>query len=120
MDTEISYWKPPMYDDAFDYCVQMCRARSEKVPLGVLQGQRVSAVMTGMVECHGDDTMDLHGTGQLVIKEGSGATTLDIQVLGSILGTSTALLIDATGRIWIYNTPHAVDLPLPNLPTLPP
>jgi hypothetical protein len=79
-------------------CVQMCRARTEKVPLGlVLQGQRVSPAMTSMVECHGDDTMDLHRTGQLVIKEGSGATTLDIQVLGSIMGTSTALLIDATG-----------------------
>jgi hypothetical protein len=114
--SETTHWRPPAYKDVFEYCVALCRERRERIPLGVLGGKPLSGVMTGMVECHGDDTMDLHGTGQLIVKGGKETTTVDVQVLGSVLGTSTALLMDDTERIWMYHTPGGVDLPLPDLP----
>jgi hypothetical protein len=102
-----SVWQPPDFYKVESYCFQACMDDTQIVDFGYYDNEAVQATMEGSVVCWSED----HFSGRGVMSVEGRSKRLDIQVvvLGGILCTGTALLLDPLGRIWLYNVPGAVD-----------
>jgi hypothetical protein len=62
------------------------------------------------VKCWGDGEYDLAGQGTLNIVLSPHVTQeIQVQVLGTVAGTGTAILLDKDQKVWLYNVPNSVD-----------
>ena len=70
-----------------------------------------------MVHGWGDPDNDLIGEGVMtLIYSPHVKRQVQVAVLGSILGTGMAVLLDSTGKIWFYQTPNSVDRHIKGVP----
>jgi len=103
-------WLPPDFDKADTYCYQACMDDTQVFNFGYFKGEPIQATMEGSVECWGED--HFAGRGTMTIEVGSGRMRrIDIKVvvLGYVICTGTAILLDSSSRIWFYNVPGCVD-----------
>jgi hypothetical protein len=105
-----SIWVPPPFNEVATYCHEMCMQNRQVVDFGIFNNKMIRLSTTGRVLCWGDGDADLEGQGHIEIKLGSNVTkTIDVMLLGYIVPTGTAVLLDTSSQIWFYNTPNAVD-----------
>ena len=104
-------WTPPAFDDAHNYILTACREHRELIPFGNIKDVSLKANFDGRVTCWDRiDEGDLFGYGTLEIIYTTNVKQLvRVFVLGSIAHTGTAVLLDNNLRVWLYNTPDAVD-----------
>ena len=104
-------WFPPDFDNADSYCYQACIDGTQVIDFGCFNNETIKATMEGSVVCWGEDIST--GDGIMTIEVGSGRKVkrMDIKVvvLGSVVFTGTAILLDSSGHVWFYNVPGAVD-----------
>ena len=80
------------------------------VDFGIFKDKMIRLSVSGFVRCWGDDDADLRGHGHIEIKCASNvARRIDVVLLGRIVITGTAVLLDTSSQIWLYKTPNAVD-----------
>jgi hypothetical protein len=92
------------------YGTELCREGREVINFGSFKDEAIQVLLSGFVECWGDGENDLCGEGTLEILFAPHVRqTIRVVVLGSILGTGTAVLLDDQFRIWFYHTPNSVD-----------
>ena len=109
------YWSPPAFDAVEDYCEELCDSRQNIIPLGTMDGIEIQGNFCSRVVCWGDERDDLGGSGVLKFVEDAREVEMEVQVLGSVAGTGTALLLDEAGNVWCYKTPNAADRQFPLL-----
>lgn len=104
-------WTPPHFDDAEEYCTSLLKRHDEVIPFGKFNSVPLFADFVGYVTCWDRiDEDDLFGRGTLDLVLGPGVTqNIPVVVLGSILGSGTAILLDHQMRVWLYCTPDSVD-----------
>jgi hypothetical protein len=80
------------------------------VRFGNLAKTRLHAVLNGNIPCVGDGENDLFGKGILNLVFSPHVTQkIPVHVLGSVVGTGTAILLDKDQNVWLYNVPNSVD-----------
>jgi hypothetical protein len=105
-----SSWIPPPFEDAEQYCCTVCHEGREIVNLGIFHGKELQVLLAGHVVCWGDADDDFFGNGLLKVQLGQHVTQVfNVVVLGSIVATGTAVLLDDHQRIWLFNVPNCVD-----------
>ena len=105
-----SIWVPPPFNEVETYCFNMCMQGRETVDFGIFNNEMIRLTASGLVLCWGDGDADFQGQGHMNIKFASNVTqTIDVVLLGHIVITGTAVLLDTSSRIWFYKTPNAVD-----------
>jgi len=100
-------WLPPDFYNAESYCFQACMDDTNVVDFGFFDNEPIQATMEGSVVCWSEDHFS--GRGVMSFEGRSNRVDIQVVVLGGIICTGTALLLDAVGRIWLYNVPGAVD-----------
>jgi hypothetical protein len=108
---ELTSWTPPPFDDAEDYCASLIKQYDEVVPFGKFNHIPLFADFVGYVICWDRiEEDDLFGRGTLDIALGPTVTqNIPVVVLGSILSSGTAILLDHRMRVWLYHTLNSVD-----------
>ena len=105
-----SIWVPPPFNEVGTYCFEMCMQGRETVDFGIFNKKKLRLSVSGIVTCWGDGDADLQGQGHMEIKLGSNVTrNIDVVLLGYIVTTGIAVLLDTSSQIWLYKTPNAVD-----------
>jgi hypothetical protein len=105
-------WKPLQFEDAEHYVHTACIEWRAHFWLGTMSGRHVLATTDGYVRCQETNDnlsgqLDLGGYGKLEWDLGS----MEFFVLGHVFGFGTALLLDKSGNVWLYNHYDALDVP---------
>ena len=80
--------------------------------MGTRFGETLFGVACGYVSCQEtlenlSGQLDLHGFGTMEWDGG----LVDVFVLGGVFASGTALLLDRTGNVWLYNHSGTIDKP---------
>jgi len=103
-------WATPPFEEAEKYLCELWRKEESVIHFGNLTNTRLLAVLNGNVPCVGDGENDLFGKGTLNLVFSPHVTQkIPVHVLGSVVGTGTAILLDKDQNVWFYNVPNSVD-----------
>jgi hypothetical protein len=103
-------WTAPQFDSVPEYIFNLFREQANMISFGRLNQTPLRAVLSGHVKCWGDDEHDLAGQGTLNLVLSPYVTErIQVQVLGIVAGTGTAILLDKDQNVWLYNVPNSVD-----------
>lgn len=106
-------WTPPSFHEGFEFCRNMYK---QPFPFGNFNDAKLEVQFSGYIECWGNGSTDLFGEGVLELIIGLDVRQLiRVFVLGNVLYTGTAVLLDEQGNVWLYRTPNSVN---PQVPTL--
>jgi hypothetical protein len=102
-------WTPPPFHEADHHPWHFCE--SSIVPFGRFNDTLLELDLCGHVAySEGDVEEPLIGRGILKITIGLRVKQhVQVTVLGVIVGTGTAVLLDREGAVWLYNPPGSVD-----------
>lgn len=103
-------WTPPPFEEVDRYCYSLCKESRHLIDFGHFNSKNLTLCLLGRVHCWGDADNDLTGQGVMdLIYTAHVKRRVQVAVLGSILATGTAVLLDSIGNIWFYQTPNSVD-----------
>jgi hypothetical protein len=101
-------WIPPNFGDVDSYTSHMS-LQAICVPFGLYNGRQMTLYPGGRVDCWGDDSFRDEGFLIITLKGAKVREHVRVIVLGNIAGFGTAVLVDKTQRVWIYNPDNVVD-----------
>jgi len=103
-------WFPPKFEDVESYCFRLCMERAAIVDFGTFNDEPIEASLVGFVDCWGEGDSEFAGSGRMEIDCGPrGKEIVEVAVLGRVVCTGTAILLDSSSQVWFYNVPDAVD-----------
>jgi hypothetical protein len=89
---------PPKFHEAADWCLEARKTAKTPIPLGKVNDHQIHLVPSGKVQTA---TKDFSGFGCLTVVGRSGfEINRQVYVLGSLAGTSTAVLLDEGWDLW--------------------
>jgi hypothetical protein len=95
----------------------LSRESRHLINFGVFDLKNLTLSLSGSVVCWGDADNDLIGEGVMdLIYAPRVKRRVKVTVLGCIVGTGTAVLLDSTGKIWFYQTTNSVDRHINGVP----
>ena len=110
-------WTPPPFTAVDSYCYNLCKESRHLVDFGHFDSEHLTLCLSGTVHCWGDADNDLVGQGVMdLIYTPHVKRHVQVAVLGSILATGTAVLLDSNGQIWFIQTPNSVDAHVKGVP----
>lgn len=100
-------WTPPPFDELEDYRFHMCMTHKTTIPLGLLNELTVKLDIVSPVRSWKRKENDLSGSKLLKVTKDGKLKEISAKVLGSVVGTGTAVLLDDIGNVWLYQFPEA-------------
>lgn len=101
-------WLPPKFEDVESYCEKICTEDAYLIDFGMFNDEPVRARLTRYVDCWGDT--EFCGKGRMEIDSGLKIKNIvPVVVLGTLACTGTAILLDPSSQLWLYNVPDSVD-----------
>jgi hypothetical protein len=103
-------WILPKFHNIASGCTWNSLNREEERPMGILEGEKLTVIATGGVDCVDDESPNLGGEATLVYGHSEEEVKeVKVEVLGTLYASGTVVLVEESGRIWFYNHIEAVD-----------